>query len=116
VRIAGRILRGGTLIRLLSVHAPLGAKVSIRCSGRGCPFAKQVRTTGSGPTARVTKQVRVRRLERLLRPGVIVRVFVTRAGVIGKYTRFEIRRRKPPARVDRCLNPGSSRPVACPTA
>jgi PKD repeat protein len=116
VRIAGRILRRGTLVRLLSVHAPSGARVSIRCSGRGCPFAKQVRTTGGGPTAKSSKQVRVRRLERLLRPGVVIRVLITRAESIGKYTRFKILSGKPPARVDRCLNPGSSRPVACPGA
>jgi hypothetical protein len=59
--------------------------------------------------------VRVRRLERLLRPGVRIEVFVTKANVIGKYTRFRIRRGKPPARVDRCVRPGSSRPVRCPT-
>jgi len=60
--------------------------------------------------------VRVRRLERLLRPGVVIRVLITRTDSIGKYTRFKILSGKPPARVDRCLNPGSSRPVACPGA
>jgi PKD repeat protein len=116
VRIAGSILRRGTRIRLLSVHAPAGARVSIRCSGRGCPFAKQVRTTRGAPTAEAARQVRVRRLERLLRPGVVVKVLVTRANTIGKYTRFKIRSGRPPTRVDRCLNPGSSRPVSCPAA
>jgi PKD repeat protein len=116
VRIAGRILRRGTLVRLLSVHAPGGVRVSIKCSGRGCPFEKQVRRTGGGPSAQSSRQVRVRRLERLLRPGIVIRVLVTRSDAIGKYTRFKILRGKPPARVDRCLNPGSSRPVTCPGA
>jgi plastocyanin len=116
VRIAGRILRRGTLVRLLSVLAPGGVRVSIRCSGRGCPFGKQIRTTGRGPTAQSARQLRVRRLERLLRPGIVIKVVVTRSDAIGKYTRFKIRKGKPPARVDRCVNPGSSRPVTCPGA
>ena len=115
VRIAGRILGRGTIIRLLSVDAPRGAKVSVHCTGRGCPFAKQVRTAVGAPTALAARQVRVRRLERLLRPGVRVRVFVTGQNAIGKYTRFRIRSGKAPARVDRCLNPGSWRPVLCPS-
>jgi PKD domain len=114
VRIAGRILRRGTLVRLLSVQAPRGARVSIRCSGRGCPFKRQVRTTGGGPTAQSSKRVRVRRLERLLRAGIVIKVLVTRSDAIGKYTRFKTLRGRPPSRIDRCLNPGSSRPVTCP--
>jgi hypothetical protein len=106
VRIAGRITAGGTLVRVLRVDAPRGAKVSIRCSGRGCPFSKSVW---------VARRVRVRPLEhRLLRPGVRVRIFVTRKDSIGKYTRFRIRRGRSPARVDRCMKPGSWIPVRCP--
>jgi PKD repeat protein len=115
VRIAGRIMKHGTRIRLLSVDAPRGAKVSVRCAGRGCPFAKQVRVADRGPAAWAARQVRMRRLERLLRPGVIVKVYVTSQTAIGKYTRFRIRGGKAPARVDRCLNPGSWRPVRCPS-
>jgi PKD repeat protein len=114
VRIAGQIGRRGTRLRLLTVIAPAGAKVTIRCSGRGCPFAKQVRLTARPPRARAAKLVRVRRLERLLRPGVTIKIFVTRPDAIGKYTRFRIRRGTPPGRMDRCLMPGSRRPVRCP--
>jgi hypothetical protein len=113
VRLAGQIVRRGTRIRLLSVVAPRGSRVSIRCTGRGCPFSRQVRVARS-PVGRAARVVRVRRLERLLRPGVRIRIFVTKSDAIGKYTRFRIRRGKAPARTDRCLRPGSSRPVACP--
>ena len=116
VRIAGRITGHGTLVRLLRIDAPVGAKVAIRCRGRGCPFSNQVRLASRVPHARSAQRVRVRRLERLLPPGVIVRVFITSPDLIGKYTRFRMRRGKPPARVDRCLNPGSLRPVECPIA
>ena len=45
---------------------------------------------------------------------VIVRVFVTKPGTIGKYTRIRIRGGKPPARADRCLPPSSWTPMKCP--
>jgi hypothetical protein len=114
VRIAGRITRLGTRVRLLRVAAPVGAKVSVRCTGRSCPFKKQVRASGTGTKARTTVTVRVRRLERLLRPGVKVRVYVTKRGTIGKYTKFRFRGGKAPVRVDRCLMPGSWAPAQCP--
>jgi plastocyanin len=113
VRIAGRITRFGTRVRLLRVAAPVGAKVSVRCNGRGCPFKKQVRAATS-PKLRAAVNLRVRRLERLLPPGLTVRVYVTKKGAIGKYTKFRFRRGKPPVRVDRCLLPGSWAPSQCP--
>jgi hypothetical protein len=51
---------------------------------------------------------------RLLRPGTVLRLYVTRGNAVGKFTRFRIRRSKAPSRADLCLVPGSSRPVACP--
>ena len=63
-----------------------------------------------------TRLLRIRSLEgRLLRPGVKLRLFVTRPDAVGKYTRFEIRRRKSPTRADMCLVPGSGRPLSCPS-
>jgi PKD repeat protein len=105
VRIAGRFTSGGTRIKLLVVDAPRGAKVSIRCRGGGCPFKKQVR-----PAA----LVRVKKLERVLRAGATVKVYVTQRGLIGKYTRLKIRAGKPPARTDLCVPPESWRPIRCP--
>jgi hypothetical protein len=105
VRIAGRITHRGALLRLLVVSAPKGTKVSVRCGGHGCPFKKQVRAAA---------RIRVKRLERLLPAGVVVKVYVTKRGFIGKYTRFKIRGGAAPARTDRCLPPGSWKPVRCP--
>jgi PKD repeat protein len=108
VRIVGSFGRTGIRIDRLLVTTPAGAKVEIRCRGHGCPFRRLVR---KGPPL----TVRVRRFaRRLLRPGAVVQVWVTSAGEIGKYTRFRIRRGKPPVRVDRCLPPGSRRPAPCP--
>jgi plastocyanin len=114
VRIAGRITPKGTRVRLLRVDAPKDAKVSVSCSGKGCPFKKQVRTVSATPKNASAAIVRVRRLERLIRAGVRVRVYVTKAAQIGKYTRFRFRAGKPPVRTDGCLMPGAWTPSQCP--
>jgi hypothetical protein len=111
VRIRGVILGGSARLSLLSVRAPTGAKVRVICHGRGCPKKKTVvLRVASGTSA-----VRVRSLERRLRSGTIIEVFVTAPGRIGKYARFTIRSNAAPARRDLCLNPGKSKPVACPS-
>jgi PKD repeat protein len=108
VRIAGVVLENGALVRVLSVRAPLGARVLVRCYGRGCPARSVARAAA---TARI---VRFPRFERRLRAGIVLELFVRKAGRIGKYTRFLIRAGKPPARFDRCLMPGRERPIRCP--
>ena len=90
-------------------HGPNGARIEIQCRGRGCPFKKLVRKARP-------QTVRVRRFaRRILRPGAVVQVWVTRPGEIGKYTRLRIRKGMRPTRVDRCLMPGSKRPAPCPS-
>ena len=116
VRIAGRITKRGTRVRLLRVSAPAGTQVSVRCTGRSCPFNQRVRTIPTGARSLAAVSVRVRRLERLLRPGVRVRVYVTKRGSFGKYTRFRFRAGKAPARTDSCLSPGSLAPAECPAS
>jgi hypothetical protein len=106
VRIAGMVLPRGARVRILSVRAPRGARIRARCSGADCPVALVARTS-------TTDVVRLRRFEDRLRAGTVLRIFVRKRGTIGKYTRFLIRAGRPPARVDRCLIPGSSRPVSC---
>ena len=108
VRIVGSFGRPGIRIEQLVVNAPRGARVEIRCRGRGCPFRRMIRKPRP-------QTVRVRRFaRRILRPGSVVQVWVTRPGEIGKYTRLRIRSGKRPVRVDRCLMPGSRRPARCP--
>jgi PKD repeat protein len=113
VRVAGRITRRGTRVRVLRVDTPVGTKISVRCTGRGCPFRKQVRAVPANAKSRGAIHVHIRRLERLLLPGVRVRVYVTKAGAVGKYTRLRFRAGKPPSRTDRCLMPGSWAPAEC---
>jgi hypothetical protein len=109
VRLSGQVLPRVTLVRLLTVQAPRGALVRVRCLGRDCPVdsaRRQVKRAGV---------VRFRGFERALRPGTRLAIFVRRGTEIGKYTRFAIRDGKPPRRTDRCLLPGQHRAVRCPT-
>jgi hypothetical protein len=120
VRIAGRVSRRGARIRRLTIDAPPGTAVRLRCSGRGCPFKRMQKTISSrviaGRGLPPSRLLRVRRLEgKLLRPGITLRLFVTRLDAVGKYTRFRIRKAKPPTRSDLCLVPGSGRPLVCPS-
>jgi PKD repeat protein len=106
IRIAGIVLPNAAQVQILSVRAPRGAQVLVRCRGRGCPAASVAVTSA-------TRVVRFRRFERRLAAGVTLELFVRQAGKIGKYTRFVIRAGKPPARIDRCLIPGRRLPVRC---
>ncbi|PWU17265.1 MAG: hypothetical protein C5B48_16160 [Candidatus Rokuibacteriota bacterium] len=102
----------GTTVRELVVHAPAGARIRVRCRGRGCPFRSYVKPAGRARSSRIVRIHRFRKA--LLRPGALIEIFVTKQGAMGKYTRFEIRRGQPPRRTDRCLRPGSKRPTRCP--
>jgi hypothetical protein len=109
VRIRG--VAGGSRVRvaLLSVQAPRGSTIRVRCSGRGCPIRE---TTSLSRSARSV--VRFARFERSLRVGTIIRVLVTRSGRIGKYTRFALLRNRSPSRADQCVRHGRTKPFPCP--
>jgi len=57
--------------------------------------------------------IRLRRLERRLRSGVTVVITVRKGKTLGKYVRLRFRRGLAPARIDRCVAPGSSKPRPC---
>jgi hypothetical protein len=109
VRLRGRISRTSARITLLTVTAPSGSKVSIYCAGRSCP-RKRVAVTAS------RKAVRVRRFERRLRAGTVLRIYVTKSGFVGKYTRFQIRRGRSPLRTDLCAQTPGATPRRCPAS
>jgi hypothetical protein len=99
VRLRGRLTSAGMVVQLLSVHAGRAARVTVRCMGRTCP--------------RGVGRVTARRLQRWLKAGTVIEIRVTQPGRIGKYTRIVVRRGRAPQRVDRCLAPGSLKPVDC---
>jgi hypothetical protein len=106
VRLVGRTTTTGVLIRRLTVQAPSGSRVKVRCRGRGCPRRSQVRTSDL---------LRFRRFERRLRVRAVLEVFVTNPKSIGKYTRFTVRKGQAPRRRDLCIPPGGGPPVPCPS-
>ena len=113
VRIRGVTTSTGARIDLLGVRTPGATRILVRCRGGGCPWrSKRLVARFPASQVRVVKipQFKARRL----RAGAVVEIFVTQAGRIGKYTRFRIRRAKPPARVDRCTVPGAARVRSCP--
>jgi PKD domain len=117
VRITGKVSRKGARIKRLTVRAPYGATVLVRCRGRGCPFKRTSMTLARAGAKTPSATLRVRKLERrLLRGGASVKVLVSRKGEIGKYTAFRIRTAKPPLRTDLCLSPGASAPSECPSS
>ena len=109
VRLRGRTTRRGVRVTLLTVTAPLRSKVSVYCTGKSCPRRRV--------TVTATKRlVRVRKFERRLRGGTELKIYVTRTGYIGKYTRFRFKSNHVPQRMDRCATTAGTRPRNCPTS
>lgn len=108
VRLSGEVRSGGsTEIDRLAVRGPRGSKVTVECRGQGCDFKRKSRQVKR-------RRVKFPEIEGRLRPGAVVRVFVTQEDRIGKYTVFRIRAGAAPKRRDRCLAPGERTPIACP--
>jgi len=112
VRIVGRVFANGVKLSRLAVEAPSDARITVGCRRRGCPIPAASRLA---PAGRVT-WVRFRQFERFLRVGVTLEVRVSRGTEIGAYTRFVVRRRKLPLRVDSCLDPAGIKPIVCPSS
>jgi PKD repeat protein len=115
VRIAGTETASGVKLKLLEVQQmPAGARITLRCKGRGCPIKSATRVAVAGE--RGVAPVEFRRLERSLPFGLTLEILVSKPSEIGKYTRFTIRRGKLPRRVDMCLEPASLKPLVCPSS
>jgi hypothetical protein len=117
VRIAGTESRHGVRISLVSVQAPTGARVTVRCRGRGCPAKGQtvIAAAGAGKRKAGTVLIVFKHFERSLRVGAVLEIRVSKPGQIGKYTRFAVRHGKLPSRQDTCLSPTGVKPMRCPS-
>ena len=106
VRLVGAAYATRTIVSVLSVQAPRGALVRVRCQGTGCPkVVRRKKSKGKG--------VRFRTFERGIRAGAKLEIFVVAKKRIGKYTSFKMLRAKAPLRTDLCLIPGKRKPVSC---
>jgi len=114
VRIRGRDFASRVKISQLAVKAPSGALITASCGQRRCPVHLTRRMSSS--RAGRLKWTPFPRFVRSFPAGVALEVRVSAAGEIGAYTRFAIRRRRLPARTDKCLDPSGVHPIACPTS
>jgi hypothetical protein len=105
VRVSGELTVAGAKIRRLTVSAPKGAKITLKCSGRGCPTKRM---------AKATKVVHLQKFETNLRAGVKLTITVSKPGYIAKVTTLQIRRGKAPLRTDACRLPGVAKLSRCP--
>ena len=91
--------RAGARLRTLTVAAPPGATVKVRCKGSGCKIrAQTLRSKG--------KALRLTRFQRSYKAGAVIEVFVTKSGTVGRYVRIKVRKGKAPLRTDLCVRSG----------
>ncbi len=94
-------LTGGVRVLSLAVSAPKKARVEVRCT-RGCrPQARTARTVGFPGLRGAT-----------LSDGAALKIYVTAKNDIGAYIEYRIGRGSF-TKTQRCLAPGSKRPVRC---
>jgi len=116
VRIAGSITGRGARIRRLAVQAPIAARITIRGRGGGCRTKSESRSAKASSTAKhkvAAVLLSFNRFARSYRAGARLEVLVVKAGEIGKYTVFKIRRHKLPIREDACIVAAGAKPIAC---
>ncbi len=114
VRVVGRTTARGVNIALMTVRTEVGNYVVSRCIGsaRRCPYRERIaRVRGRRGQIRT---VHVRGFERILRAGIVLRVYVVNAGQTGKFTSFRIVSGRLPVRTDRCVVGVVLRPSRCP--
>jgi hypothetical protein len=87
--------------------APMGARVELRCAGRGCPFSVR-RFDAKGGTLDLRKQY-FRRAK--LRVGATLEIRVLVPGHVAKVARFTMRKKKRPLTAYLCLPPGATKPA-----
>lgn len=107
VTVAGQVQPDGTRVDRLAVRAPHGSRVLVRCRRAACPLRRAAKRVHRART-------RVRAAERLMPPGVVLEVLVSRGDSIGKFTRLRFRDDRPPRRADGCVWPGTTKMAACP--
>jgi hypothetical protein len=102
------------IIRRLSViRPPDGAKVELRCRGKGCTFARRRQIAPPG-ASKISFTSALRRAK--LRRGALLEIWVTRSGMRGKVVRLRVGRRGKVSGVTLCVLPGSKTPTGCPPA
>jgi hypothetical protein len=106
------VARRSTRLRALVVrNAPLGARIVLRCEGRGCPFDRPRRRTVRRDLAKVVLHKGFRRAR--LRAGARLRLSITARETIGRTYTYTVQRGALPENRIVCRAPGASRGQAC---
>jgi hypothetical protein len=112
VRLVTSRVGKGVKLRLLSILASPGARVTIVCKGHGCPLKKESKTASTRKVGLAS--VSFARFQRVFQTGTTLEIRVYALGEIGKYTRLSVRRGTL-NRMDECLSPDGVKPLPCPT-
>ena len=96
--------------KLVVRDAPVGALVRVSCKGRGCPKKPARRRSEGRKEMPFTSYVKGRHL----RSGAVLQIRITLAGHLGKVVKYRMRKGKRPVVTVQCLDPGASKPGACP--
>ena len=116
VRIAGRETHKGVNLTLLTVAAPVSARVTVRIrrAGRHTRSVSRVASLGKRLASEGTVLMSFPRFARALPAGSTLEVRVTKAGQIGKLMRLIPHLGRLPSRQDLCLA-SSGRAMRCPS-
>ena len=105
--------RAGSLTQLIGLavgDVPAGSKVTMSCSGSGCPFTtKTFNMKNDVKTLALTDMFR----DPNLTPGTILELRVTKPGWIGKSFQYEIRSSGDPKTTTQCVSEDGSKTMVC---
>jgi hypothetical protein len=96
----------GTLTRLIVNEIPSGAKVTITCRGKGCPFKSRSFSRDKRGRVVATKLF----AKKKLRVGAVLQVRIAKPGAIGRVVTFTVKKKTVPRPVVTCLPVGATKP------
>jgi hypothetical protein len=105
--------RNGSITQLIGLalgDVPAGSRVTLNCTGVGCPFREK--------GFNMKNDVKILALTDMfndpnLRPGMILELRVTKPGWIGKSYQYEIRSSEDPKTTEKCVSEDGSKTVVC---
>lgn len=105
--------RSGSITQLIGLaigDVPAGAKVTLNCSGNGCPFS-----TKSFDMKNDVKMIALTDMftNPNLTPGMVLELRVTKPGWIGKAFEYEIRSSQDPKTTEKCVSEDGSKTMVC---
>ena len=98
--------KGAVKLQHPTIEALRGSHVTVTCKGRKCPFKSIERIM-------IATSLRLKAIERTLRPPLMLTFKIKRPEQLGRYVRYKVRRNKPPVRIDSCLAQDTAKVRPC---